>query len=809
MKKVKTLDAFFKRKSSDTCDVTQPVNEDSPSIEVNTSKCPRLETKDCQSLSFDIDNLERDPGLRPQIWDYPINLRDEVIRAYLEKGPYQIHLSEYPLSTEKHPRRFQFSWFKKFPWLEYSPAKDAAYCFPCFLFSKPVVRHGTDAFTVKGFTNWKKVNDGKRCAFLNHVGQDPCSPHNNAKKCCQDLLNQSQHIDKVINAHSLEQKEENRLRVKTSIDVVRWLASQGCAFRGHDETSDSSNRGNFLELVSLLASYNEKVSSIVMENAPKNAKYTSHMIQKEILHILANKVRQKIRHDIGDSKFCIIIDEARDESKREQMAIVLRYFDDKGFIRERFFDLVHVKDTSAVTLKKEICSVLSRHCLDVQNIRGQGYDGASNMRGEWNGLQALFLDDCPYAYYVHCLAHRLQLALVAASREVIPIHNFFSDLTFIVNIVGASCKRHDQLQVAQAIEIENMLAIGELETGRGLNQIGTVKRAGETRWSSHFSSVCSLITMFAATCSVLEDVIESGSSYSIRGDAAAAYKMITSFDFVFTLHLVKEIMGITDILCQHLQQKSQDIVNAMHLVLSTKTLIQKLRDDGWDNLLESVKAFCEKHSIEVPDMQSSYVVKRGRHRHDGFDMQHHYRVDIFNAAIDSQLLELNSRFNEQAMDLLTLSSALDPKDAYSSFNIDDICCLVEKYYPLDFTEQEKINLKFQLQHYKLNVLNHPKLQNLSTISDLCQKLAETQMSKVYFLVDRLIRLILTLPVSTATTERAFSAMKIVKTRLRNKMEDEFLADNLVVHIEREIAETFDSDSVLADFISLKERRAQF
>ena len=83
------------------------------------------------------------------------------------------------------------------------------------------------------------------------------------------------------------------------------------------------------------------------------------------------------------------------------------------------------------------------------------------------------------------------------------------------------------------------------------------------------------------------------------------------------------------------------------------------------------------------------------------------------------------------------------------------------------------------------------------------------MSKVYFLVDRLIRLLLTLPVSTATVEIAFLAMKIVKTKLRNKMEDKFLANNLIVYIEREIAEMFDSDFVLDDFVSIKERRAQF
>ena len=65
---------------------------------------------------------------------------------------------------------------------------------------------------------------------------------------------------------------------------------------------------------------------------------------------------------------------------------------------------------------------------------------------------------------------------------------------------------------------------------------------------------------------------------------------------------------------------------------------------------------------------------------------------------------------------------------------------------------------------------------------------------------------LTLPVSTATTERAFSAMKHVKTRLRNRMEDEFLADNLVVYIEKEIAKNFTVEMIMDEFYSMKDRR---
>jgi hypothetical protein len=106
-----------------------------------------------------------------------------------------------------------------------------------------------------------------------------------------------------------------------------------------------------------------------------------------------------------------------------------------------------------------------------------------------------------------------------------------------------------------------------------------------------------------------------------------------------------------------------------------------------------------------------------------------------------------------------------------------------------------------------DVLCHPKFQIMSSFFELCQKLVETRKGSIYFLIDILVHLVLTLPVSTATTERAFSAMKLVKTTLRNKMEDEFLANCLTVYIEREFVENIDSDSIIDDFYSLKDRRA--
>jgi len=74
---------------------------------------------------------------------------------------------------------------------------------------------------------------------------------------------------------------------------------------------------------------------------------------------------------------------------------------------------------------------------------------------------------------------------------------------------------------------------------------------------------------------------------------------------------------------------------------------------------------------------------------------------------------------------------------------------------------------------------------------------------IYPLVDRLIRLILTFLISTVTTERAFSAMKIVKTILRNRMKNDFLASYLIVYIVKEIAKRFIIDMIINYFYSIK------
>jgi hypothetical protein len=157
-------------------------------------------------------------------------------------------------------------------------------------------------------------------------------------------------------------------------------------------------------------------------------------------------------------------------------------------------------------------------------------------------LQALVSNDCPYAYYIHCFAHCLQLALVAASKEVIPVQQFFTNLSSIINIVCASCNRCEDLRVAQAAEFAYMIEIDEIETRRELNQISTLQRAGDTRWNSYLRSVSSLIKNFSPTCEVIVKLIDMRTISFQRVEADSVYQVMTSFEFVFILHLMKETM---------------------------------------------------------------------------------------------------------------------------------------------------------------------------------------------------------------------------------------------------------------------------
>ena len=201
-----------------------------------------------------------------------------------------------------------------------------------------------------------------------------------------------------------------------SVDIVRLLLNQGLPFRGHDESIDSLNKGIFLEFLDWYSLRNPDVHKVIEDNAPANHQLTSPQIQKEIISACASQTTKAIINDIKEKYFSLLIDEARDSSVKEQMAIAVRYVKNDGSVLERFLGVVQVADTTSLSLKRGVDEFFAKHGLSISKVRGQGYDGASNMRGELSGLKTLILNENPYARYIHCFAHQLQLIVVSVSQ---------------------------------------------------------------------------------------------------------------------------------------------------------------------------------------------------------------------------------------------------------------------------------------------------------------------------------------------------------------------------------------------------------
>ncbi|KAK4573404.1 hypothetical protein RGQ29_031388 [Quercus rubra] len=695
-------------------------------------------------VDFNLENHPSDPGLRQKISSYHPNNHDEIRRHYLTKGPCQPILDVFPVSYfSKKPRRFRSDWYRGRKWLEYSIEKDAAFCFYCYLFGQQDIgkQGGGETFVTKGFKLWNQV-----AKLDSHVGG-------------VNSTHSQQHIQSVLVKQSNKDKQDYRVQLNAIVDCIRFLLCRGLAFRGHDESQGSSDKGNFLELVQFLGDHNESINE-VLQIAPKNCKLTHPEIQKDIVNAIASETSKVIIKDLDNGFFSILVDESRDISVKEQMSLVLRYVNKKGTIIEQFLGIIHVASTTALSLKCAIECLLCEHNLSLSNLRGQGYDEASNMQGDINGLKTLILKENKSAFYIHYFAHQLQLTLVAVAKNHINITEFFYVVSNLVTVVGGSCKRRDALRDVQFVKIKEDLENGVRRSGQDLNQETNLKRPGDTHWGSYYGIILNLILMFSAVVDVLEiieeDIIEEDVLSDQKVEARSIIRSILSFEFVFALHLMKNILGITNELSIALQKKNQDIVNAMDLV---KT-----------NL-------------------------------------HYYRVELFYTVIDMQFQELNNRFSEANTDLLLCMACLNPSNSFVAFDKEKLIRLA-KFYPSDFLGTYILALDSQLQNYIFDMRSNDFFLELQGVSELAEKLVSTRKRKTYPLVYLLVKLALTIPIATATVERNFSVMKYIKNELRNRMGDRWMNDCLMVYIEKDVTCSIDNETIMQRFQNMKTRRRQ-
>ena len=176
----------------------------------------------------------------------------------------------------------------------------------------------------------------------------------------------------------------------------------------------------------------------------------------------------------------------------------------------------------------------------------------------------------------------------------------------------------------------------QIETGSGLNQESSITKVGDTHWGSHFRTFTSLMTIYGSIIEVLEEV-RKDTSFEKYGETMLLLDVLQSFDFIFMLYLMVEILGFTNDLSVVLQKRDQDLLNVLSLVKATKEELQEMRNDGWEELISKVMEICNKHDIDVPDLDALYVQGKKPRRYattSSVSNLHHFKHDYLFSVLD-------------------------------------------------------------------------------------------------------------------------------------------------------------------------------
>ena len=264
----------------------------------------------------------------------------------------------------------------------------------------------------------------------------------------QNFKSDNQHIDVQLaviaessKTRKEQEREENRQIVQTIFDVVRHLAKQNTMFRGHNETSDSANHGNFLEELLFLSKYDKPLKRW-MEPHPHDLSYFSPSIQNEMIGILSNMIIEIIKSEVISGKYFSIEFDEVTSHKQAFMSVIVRYVYDYC-IWERCITLHRVTNLTGQSLAAVIIAILANMNFPICNLVGEGFDGASSMSGKDEGVQQhLTAAGADKSIYFHCFAQKLNLVLQKSVNNVPSVNDVFDIVGSIYHYLEGSSKRH-------------------------------------------------------------------------------------------------------------------------------------------------------------------------------------------------------------------------------------------------------------------------------------------------------------------------------------------------------------------------------
>ena len=175
--------------------------------------------------------------------------------------------------------------------------------------------------------------------------------------------------------------------------------------------------------------------------------YTSHIAVVEFMEALGTWVEESLLKCLHQAScFSIMADECTDVPTIEEMSVFCRW-EEEGSPEEHFLEIVHLKGANAESIYSALVECLKEKNLQVSKIVGMGFDGASTFSGKKTGVQTRIKKLAPYALFVRCHCHLLQLACVQSADSTNGVKHAYVTLTALWKFFHYSPKRVESLKM--------------------------------------------------------------------------------------------------------------------------------------------------------------------------------------------------------------------------------------------------------------------------------------------------------------------------------------------------------------------------
>lgn len=682
---------------------------------------------------------------------------------------------QWTVKTKTVTRHVQKVWFETFPWLTLCLEKKKVFCFTCrrayrenlLVFVKGTV---DKAFLEDGFGNWKKAVS----KFKEHESSG-CHKEATQKLAIKDKNT----IPSLMHSKELKDQHVRRQSLLKQLSSIRFLLEQGLPLRGHREDD-----GNFLQLLQLRSEDSPELRSWILEN-----KYLSPEVVNKQIALLAQTTLRAILDKIKDAKwFTVMADESTDITNKEQLTVCVRWVDDYC-VHEDFIGLLQVENITSTVISAALKEVLIRCGLFLQMCRGQAYDGAANMMGHISGVATVIQNEYPAALSVHCFAHCINLCLQDTTKKCKAIRDAL-DLIFEVEKLISYSPKREVLFLKQKLETSPLAP--------------NLRPLCPTRWPVRTAAIGLLLQNYETLLDVLHSInTTSSDEYSRRAGGQAS--MMEKFSTFFGLKLSHLLFSAGEQLSISIQGVMTSMQDVQRAALQTKTFYQSQQNENsFDIFYQSVEGESSE-LMEKPCLpRYKHVPKRideGRSESHRFEAPKEYFRQQYFECLDLVIGELERRFHQKNSNTVRDIECL----LLNGANGAEPCNIPESVTKL-YSEDIAID-KLSVQLRLLPSLFVGKVKKVTSIDTICQYLSEGTTTKLLLSeIDVLLRIYLTIPVTTATPERSFSSLRRIKTYLRGTMSQERLNHCMVCYVHKNVVREQNLIAIAKLFVNSNSRR---